>query len=274
MPQPETFARDAFLFAHTARELMSRLDLLAVMPERIVDVGAHDTQFSQQLAAHYKAAQITAVEPWQQLLPGSQTRRWPWQKRRIQPSSNVLTDLPLADHSAQMAVANLSLVRYAEPDAVLNEIARVLQPGGAFLMATLGPDTLRELRDAWQSADAQHAHVATFTDMHDVGDALVRNGFAEPVLDVERLTLRYTSVDALWRDLGAHAARNRLPDARKGLTGKNTFSQMTQNLQNDDGTFEISVEVVYAQSWGQERRSSPDPSGDIRISPTSIRRRV
>ena len=126
--------------------------------------------------------------------------------------------LPLRDASVDMVFSNLMLQWCNEPDRVLRECRRVLRPGGVLHVTTLGPDTLCELRRSWQAADPGHAHVSRFLDMHDLGDALVRAGFAEPVLDVERYTLAYDDARSLMRDLkaiGAHnatAGRPRGPD--------------------------------------------------------------
>jgi hypothetical protein len=86
---------------------------------------------------------------------------------------------------------------------------------------------LRELRSAWDRADGEHSHVNRFIDMHDLGDALVRAGFAAPVLDVERYTLQYESVRALAADLKALGARNFTAGRRRTLTGRSRFAAMT-----------------------------------------------
>ncbi|MEL6868485.1 MAG: methyltransferase domain-containing protein [Pseudomonadota bacterium] len=275
LPSSADFSQHAFIVKRTADELASRLELLAIEPTAIADIGAHDGALSQQLAAHFPAAQVTAVEPLQALLTplSSHKPRWPWQRSRIQSAYNPLTALQQADNSVQLAVSNLALPRYAEPDAVLSEAARIVAPGGAFMLSTLGPESLRELRDAWHAVDPDSAHVATFTDMHDVGDALVRHGFAEPVLDVERLTIHYSDPAALWRDLTATLARNVLPDRRNSLTGRQRFARMLHKLTRGD-SFDITLEIVYAQCWGNPRTQRSAGTDEVRISPTSIRRRV
>jgi malonyl-CoA O-methyltransferase len=118
-------------------------------------------------------------------------------------------------------------------------------------LATLGPDTLFELRRAWQAADPRHVHVNRFIDMHDLGDALVRAGFAEPVLDVERYTLTYDDVRALMHDLKAIGAHNATAGRARGLTGKATLARMLAAYEayRREGKLPATYEVVLAQAW-------------------------
>ncbi len=106
-----------------------------------------------------------------------------------------------------------------DPDAVFQEIRRVLQPGGLLTFATLGPDTLRELRDGWRKIDA-YPHVHRFIDMHDLGDALMRAGLAEPVMDTERLTRNLPHLDALLKELAASGSTNLAHGRTRGLTAE------------------------------------------------------
>ncbi len=125
--------------------------------------------------------------------------------------------LPLAHGSAQLAFSNLML-QWCDAAAVFTEAARVLEAGGLLLFSTYGPDTLKELRAAFAAFDDAR-HVNAFVDMHDLGDALVAAGFADPVMEMETITLEYASVEALARDLKAGGGHNRAartpPGARR-----------------------------------------------------------
>jgi malonyl-CoA O-methyltransferase len=110
---------------------------------------------------------------------------------------------------------------------------------------------LRELRSAWDRADGEHSHVNRFIDMHDLGDALVRAGFAAPVLDVERYTLQYESVRALAADLKALGARNFTAGRRRTLTGRSRFAAMTSAYEpfRVQSRLPATYEIVFAQAW-------------------------
>ena len=105
----------------------------------------------------------------------------------------------------------------ARPHQVLQEVHRVLRGGGLFMFSTLGPDTLRELRSADPRGAAGTHRLA---DMHDVGDALVRQGFADPVMDMEHLTLTYPDVGALLQELRASGYAQAPQPVSAGLHGR------------------------------------------------------
>src|SRR5690606_32601820 len=99
------------------------------------------------------------------------------------------------------------------------------RPGGLLLLSSFGPETLQELRAAWAAAD-DGVHVNDFVDVHDLGSALQRAGFAEPVLDVDRHLRHYADARTLMRELKAIGAHN--VDARRarGLTGRGAWERM------------------------------------------------
>jgi malonyl-CoA O-methyltransferase len=130
--------------------------------------------------------------------------------------------------------------------------------------SAFGPDTLRELRLAWGRVDA-HSHVHQFIDMHDLGDALVRTGFAAPVLDVERITLQYLDVRNMAADLKATGAHNVSAGRARGLTGPRKFAAMQAAYEQfrQDGRLPATYEVVFAHAWAPAhaaRHRSPEPT--------------
>ena len=126
----------------------------------------------------------------------------------------------------------------------------MLAPRGLLTFTTFGPDTLRELRGAWLEVDA-HTRVSQFIDMHDIGDALVRAGFAAPVLDVERYTLSYADVRGLTADLKAIGARNATTGRPRGLTSPRKFAAMRAAYEKyrSGGRLPATYEVVFGQAW-------------------------
>jgi malonyl-CoA O-methyltransferase len=184
--------------------------------------------------------------------------------------------LPFADASVDVAVSNLMLQWCDDLDLAFAEIRRVLKPDGFFCFTTFGPDTLRELRQAWAAVD-DYTHVNTFIDMHDVGDALGRAGLTEPVLDVERVTLTYPDVLALMRDLKVIGAHNVTAGRARGLTGRSRLRavEAAYEAERRDGRIPATYEVVYGAAWGSAgRRASGAVDGEVRISPSAIRHRI
>jgi malonyl-CoA O-methyltransferase len=130
-----------------------------------------------------------------------------------------------------------------------------LRPGGLFLFTTFGPDTLKELRQAWSEVDGD-SHVSPFLDMHDIGDALVRARFADPVMDVERLTLTYTHARDLMRDLKLLGAHNATHERPRALTGRTRLAAVERAYEHhrDAGRLPASYEVVYGHAWAPEQK--------------------
>jgi len=127
------------------------------------------------------------------------------------------------------------------------------------MFSTFGPDTLKELRLAWSTADG-FSHVSRFPDMHDVGDALVRARFADPVMDIDRMTLTYEDVGGLMRDLKVLGAHNVTQGRLRGLTGKGRMQAMRAAYESfrSEGLLPASYEVVYGHAWAplQQREGS------------------
>ncbi|HKZ73052.1 MAG TPA: methyltransferase domain-containing protein, partial [Steroidobacteraceae bacterium] len=183
--------------------------------------------------------------------------------------------LPFGPESVDLVFSSLMLQWCDEPHAVFAEVRRVLRPGGFFAFSTFGPDTLREMRAAWSAADG-FTHVNRFIDMHDVGDALVRGGFTEPVMDVERICVTYQDVFALMRDLKAIGAHNVTAGRARGLTGRARIARMTAAYEQwrRDGRLPATYEVIYGAAWrAEDRDAAPVVAGEARIPLRMIRRR-
>ena len=163
--------------------------------------------------------------------------------------------MPLPDASVDLVFSNLLLPWCADLDALFAEVARLLRPRGLFTFTTCGPDTLAELRDAWRQAD-DGTHVHPFTDMHDIGDGLIRAGLVEPVLDVSRFTLTYPDLAAVTRDLKSTGAQNAATDRPRGLTGRARWQAVERGYEayRRDGVLPATVEAVFGQAWAGARK--------------------
>lgn len=126
------------------------------------------------------------------------------------------------------------------------------------MFSSFGPDTLMELRAAFEGAD-RHTHVGRFIDMHDLGDALIAQGFADPVMDMERVTLTYSTVRDLMRDLKSIGAHNVTPDRPATLSGKSLVTRVAQAYEafRIDGRLPATFEVVYGHAWKPLPRMGP-----------------
>ena len=255
-----------FVHAVTREGLLARLEPLLLEASTILDLGAATGATGRSLHRRFRRAHVVNLDFSGVMLRQARDRK-PWRMS----SSFVQADavrLPFADGSIDLVVANQLLPWIPQPDMAFAEIARVLKRGGVFAFASLGPDSLRELRQAWASID-DDAHVNRFPDMHDVGDGLVRAGLADPVLDIDRLEIRYEQAHKLFEDLTRAGARNTHRDRSPGLTGKQRFRSMLEALENaaPGPGLTLDLELVYGHCWGGGPRKDP---GRYRIEANSI----
>jgi malonyl-CoA O-methyltransferase len=268
-----TYDAAAVMQARVRAELLSRLDLIRVQPTVVVDLGCGTGLGTRSLKDRYRAATVIGLDPAPGML--RETRRRSGWLRPLQRICADVYQLPFRDGAVDLMFSNLMLQWCDDLDGALREIRRVLAPGGFFAFTTFGPDTLRELRNAWAAADGG-THVSGFRDMHDIGDALTRVGLAEPVMDVERLTMVYADVAAISRDLKVIGARNATAARTRGLTGKGRWRAMTEayETQRQAGLLPATYEVVYGAAWGAiGRPAMPAIRGEVQIPVHAIRRR-
>jgi malonyl-CoA O-methyltransferase len=238
----------AVLQARVRTELLERLDVVRLEPQVVLDLGAGTGHGALALKRRYRNSRVVALDLAEGML--REARRRQTMLRRFGRVCGDATALPLRDASVDLVFSNLMLQWCPDPAAAFRECRRVLRPGGLLTFTTFGPDTLVELRRAWAAADG-HTHVNRFIDMHDLGDALVRAGLAEPVLDVDRYTLTYGEVGELMRDLKAIGARNANAGRPRGLTGRSALARMSGAYESfrREGRLPATYEVVYGQAW-------------------------
>jgi malonyl-CoA O-methyltransferase len=266
-----TYDDAAVLQEQVRRQMIGRLDWIAFEPATVVDLGCGTGQAALALAGRWPKARVIAVD----IAPGMlrQLARHDREGRCERMCADAQA-LPLPGASVDLVFCNLMLPWSEDLDAVFSEIARVLRPRGLFSFTTFGPDTLAELRAAWREAD-DAAHVHPFTDMHDIGDGLIRAGLSEPVLDVSRFTLTYPDVRGLMRDLKAIGSQNAASGRPRGLTGRGKLHAVEEAYETfrSDGVLPATHEVVFGQAWGAIERPDREHDGEFAFPLSSIGRR-
>ena len=183
----------AVLQRAVADRMAERLQFIKHQPATVLDAGCGTGYARPLLQAHYADARLISLDLAIGMLRVARgTRPW-WKKLRPEKVAYVCGDLeslPLQTGSVDMIWSSLAMQWCNDLDATFADIRRVLAPNGLLMFSTFGPDTLRELRQAFGQTDG-YSHVSRFQDMHDIGDALMRAGFAEPVMDMEYFTLTY-----------------------------------------------------------------------------------
>ncbi len=254
------------------RRLFERLDLIRLTPQRVLDLGCGTGLLSEQLGKRFRDAELVSLDISAAMLRQARRRKGWFRSQRF-----VCADaqrLPLASASVDMIFSNLTFQWCNDLEAAFKECRRVLRPGGVLLYSTLGPDTLHELRKSWRAAD-EYNHVNAFYDMHDIGDTMVRAGLAEPVMDVERLTVTYPTVAKLMEDLKKLGARNATAGRPRGLMGKQRLNAMMQAYESfrRDGVLPATYEVVYGHAWGGTNKPT-QRDGATPVSLDALRRKI
>lgn len=262
---------DEFDFVHTVTRdgLLARLAPMLVDARTVVDLGCATGAAYEPLRQRFRGAHIVAVDFSPRMLRRAARRRGWFSKYSLLQAD--ATAIPLADQSVDVVFCNQLLPWISDAAALFAEVGRILRENGLFLFAALGPDSLVGLRNAWQAVDAG-PHVSFFPDMHNLGDAAVRAGLRDPVLDVDRLSVTYTDAAALFRDLTGSGARNSLAGRLPSLTSKQRFQRMTEALPQAGGDrlIELDLELVYGHCWG----SGPRPrDGEFHVAVDRIGRR-
>jgi SAM-dependent methyltransferase len=236
-----------FLLEHTATELGERLSAVLRRFHVAADVGTPTDAVRRALAASGKVETIIAAATDAAALDKSFLR--------------VVSDeeaLPFADASLDLVVSALALQFVNDLPGTLIQIRRALKPDGLFMAALIGGDSLAELRTAFADAESEvegglSPRVAPFADVRELGALLQRAGFALPVVDSDRLTVRYNSVLALLHDLRRMGATNVMHERRRRPLKRATLRRLeaiyAERFADADGRLRASFEIVWLSGW-------------------------
>ena len=175
--------------------------------------------------------------------------------------------LPLREDSLDLVVSALALQFVNDLPGTFVQVRRALKPDGLFLAALIGGDSLIELRQAFAAAEAEleqgaSPHIAPFADVRAIGMLLQRAGFALPVADVERLSVRYQTPFALMQDLRRMGATNPLAERRRTPLRRGTMLRMAEiyaeRFSDPDGRVRATFDLVWLSGW-KPHASQPQP---------------
>jgi malonyl-CoA O-methyltransferase len=243
--------------------MLERLEYIKITPAAILDAGSGTGNALSGLLARYPGVPLVALDIAHAMLQRVRNRLKWWQMLPpLRPPLDLVCGdierLPVSKESVGLVWSNLALQWVTDLPHTISELHRVLQPGGLLMFSTFGPDTLKELRLAYESTDA-HTHVSQFVDMHDIGDMLVASGYADPVMDMEQLTLTYDDVRSLMRELKAIGARNATAGRPTGLSPKSLLANVERKYETfrREGKLPATFEIVYGHAWKPLPRQSP-----------------
>ncbi len=249
-----------WLHEEVGRRMAERLEWIRQQPQAWAHWGAArgGQAVHGALRERYPQANcyvVEAVPALAQQVVGADLPAW-WRPRRWTQAPQT-AGLP-PDGGVQMVWSNMQLHHLADPQAMIGQWHRALAVDGFLMFSCLGPDTLQELRRVYAALGWPPAGHA-FTDMHDWGDMLVQAGFAEPIMDMERIRLAYDSPGRLLADL-RELGRNLHPERYAALRGKTwragLESALAQELRDpaEQGRLVLTFEIVYGHAFRPARR--------------------
>lgn len=280
-----TYDAAAALQREIGQRMAERLALVKLQPAAILDAGCGTGDALSELSTRYPEAFVLGLDVAHGMLEAARRRtaaaraskrslfaRWfgLLANTGVEPAL-VCGDacrLPIAPGSVDLVWSNLTLQWINDPVAAFAEFHRVLRSGGLLLFTTFGPDTLKELRAAFAGIDSA-THVSRFIDMHDLGDMLMHAGFADPVMDMETITVTYADAIAMMRELKAMGAHNATIGRPRGLIGRGRWQSVLRALEafRRDGRLPATYEVVYGHAWKPEPRFAADGRAIVRFKP-------
>lgn len=293
------FESNDYLLREVERRMFERLDVVKIAPSKILDLGCGLGAGVIELSRRYPQAEILGLDLSPGMVEAAKKSALPSteglfsrfmksmgasQGRRLNFDVADLAKLPSDNESVELLWSNLVFHWLGVPEPALLELYRVAKPGALLMFSAFGVDTLQEIRPASGKrsimppasaaaspplAVAAPIDLMRFRDMHDWGDALVEVGFAEPVMDMERITLSFADPKNLLKDLH-QLGGNALGGRRTALSPKSLCADLLLKLESkmDHGEpFKVTFEVIYGHAWVPQKKKRRDGLATIEFLP-------
>ncbi|WP_373921697.1 methyltransferase domain-containing protein [Undibacterium cyanobacteriorum] len=224
-------------------------DELSHLKQRFPEATIFGVDGAEMMLKEGKKTELAAHSGMERLLKHVLPSSWKASSKHHLFCANF-AQIPLASDSADVIWSNLALHWHPQPDLALKEWRRVLRVGGLCMFSCFGPDSMRELREAFAAID-RAPHMLDFVDMHDFGDMTVHAGLATPVMDMEKITLRYERVERLLQDVRALGG-SPLPQQHELRVSKSAYRKLISLLEatrGADGRIPLTFELVYGHAF-------------------------
>jgi malonyl-CoA O-methyltransferase len=247
-----------WLHGEVARRMAEKLPLILHRPDAVIDWWSNLGAGAALLQRAYPKATFVRVEPdahWAARARDEAKTSW-WAALRGERGASVVQAADEIAAGAGLIWANMMLHAVIDPPALFERWQQLLHVDGFVMFSCLGPGTLRELRSLYARL-GWPAPTPGFIDMHDLGDMLVHAGFADPVMDQETLTLRWSDPGALLaelRGLGGNTAPDRVPGLRTPRWRARLERELQEALAAPDGTLGLSFEIAYGHAFKAAQR--------------------
>lgn len=252
--QHHVFAEN-FLVEEVGQRLFSQLEFMKIEPLCIIHAGVNNESLNKALKKRYSRAEIKTID--------------------IMKAS--YEEMPFEDNSVDLIVANLAFTWTNDIDRVFQECFRLLKKEGLLIFTLFGVDTFAQWRAAMQAVGLDHTqHFPLFYDMHNMGDALIHAKFAEPVMDMEHIVLRYKTMVKLMEEIKNLTGPNILNNRVKHCLGKNKWQAVCDYYAEhftEAERYQLTLEIIYGHAWvGNNKNTvSINDQGEVLVPISSLR---
>lgn len=253
---------------------LERVDMLKLQPASILDIGTGTGRSLKGLQSRFPNCSIIACDIALPMLMRCRQQH----KYAGKLVCSDAEQLPFADNSVDLIFSTSTFQWCADLNQVFSECGRVLCSNGVLIFSTFGPDTLVQLRDSWAQVD-NFEHVHEFLDMHHIGDMLLANKLADPVVDMEIINIQYQSLRQLLQDLKDTGSRGKfntsISKISAGLMSKKKYKRLEQayeKYRKENGSLPASYEVIYGYARKSADGRGVEEGEEVRIPLSDIKK--
>lgn len=244
----------AFLQKEVAKRLISRFDEIKVTPDLVLDLGCGTGDNVGPLNKKFKKAKVVNLDIAFNMVKQAKSKASKFFDKNLYVCADMESNC-IASSSMDIVFSSMALQWCENLKTLFAQISQSLRPGGLFIFATLGPQTLAELKKVF-SMYSQKSHINDFIDMHEVGDFLTSSGFTDPVIESEILTVTYEKPIELLKDLKNIGANNTNSNRPKGLMPPRKMRKILDAYEEyrRDGKVPATYEIVVGHAWVENRK--------------------
>ena len=252
----DTYDNYAIIQKEVAGRIFDRLSGIKIQPKSILDLGCGTGSLTQKISALYPDAKIIPLDFSEEMLRICRSK-----VNKANPICADIENIPINESCFDLIISSLTFHWATDLYSIFLKIHELLKNDGCFLFSSIGPDTLFELRGALSKIDKQE-RVNRFIDMHHYGDALLKIGFSDPVVDNEKIIVEYQSFSDVLKSLKKIGA-NTVEKISKKRLSKNDFKTVQDAYKTDENSnYPATYEVLYGLAW-KKTPSNPKINEDV-----------
>ena len=241
----------SFVQKEVSERMIQRLKFLKSKPLNILDIGCGTGYLSNLINQYLPNSNIVCMDFSYEM--ASQCKN---KNIKLKPLVADAEYMPFKTSTFDLVISSFTLHWCQQIEKIFSDFFRILKNYGNFMFTTVGPDTLKELRNAYKLID-NYEHINTFNDMHDYGDILLSSGFHDPVMDVERLIVEYKNFNGVLQSLRKTGASTVICNESKFTTKKSLKSLENHYKKNNkNGLFPVTYEMIYGVAWKKGTQNS------------------